>query len=142
MHARPKRIDAGAFLKPRRRYEESDNQRALIRWFGYAHRGLHVPDCRLLFSIPNGAVRPGVGAGILVAEGVRSGIPDLFLAVPQRGFGGLFIEMKAAKGVVQEEQKEMHSQLVAQKYAVMVCLSFEEARAAILAYLDLEAPSA
>lgn len=129
---------------------ESAEQRSLLRWWHMAHRGLGVPDARLLFHIPNGAYLGGgkLGAmrgGRLRAEGVVAGIPDLFLAVPRRvtaGNGtrgpcaGLFIEMKKTKGGrVSGEQCEVIELLRAQGYAVSIALGWEAAAQHIGNYL-------
>ena len=60
----------------------------------------------LLFAIPNGGARHIKTARELKAEGVRKGVPDLFLAYPHNGYSGLFIEMKKRYGGrVSPEQK-------------------------------------
>lgn len=118
------------------KHPESQIQQAVIRWFALAHRGLGIADPRLLMAIPNGGARNIVTATRLKAEGVRRGVPDLFLAHPTRWCAGLWIEMKAGKaGRVREEQKVMLSLLHSARYGVAVCRSFEEAVATIQDYV-------
>jgi hypothetical protein len=74
------------------RHEESKLQRACVSWFR-AQYPEHV-----LFSIPNGGSRNPREAAILKSEGVLPGAADLFLAFPNKGFMGLFIEMKYSTG--------------------------------------------
>ena len=70
------------------------------------------------------------------AEGVRAGVPDLFLAVPAFGYNGLFIELKKPKGGrVSDKQTEFISELSEQGYRVTVCHGFIEAKQAIENYL-------
>lgn len=133
---------------------ESAEQRALIHWWHMAHRGLGVPDPRLLFHIPNGAYLGGgkLGAmrgGRLRAEGMVKGVPDLFLAVPRevvaddRRFraSGLFIEMKRTKGGRESgDQAEVRRLLKDQGYIVTVCRGWVEASEFIGHYLGAKKP--
>jgi len=80
------------------------------------------------FAIPNGGDRhPAVGAK-LKAEGVRTGVPDLFLPIPRGPYHGLFIEMKRRKGgKLSSNQAEEINMLKASGYAVYVPEGWEEA---------------
>ena len=62
-----------------------------------------VPEISLMFAIPNGGSRGDsalsrqIRGNQLKAEGVKSGVPDIFL--PSRsgmGYSGLFVELKRA----------------------------------------------
>lgn len=110
---------------------EHQEQVLLIKWFDLQYRGRIV-----LFAIPNGGQRNLLVAKKMKAEGVRAGVPDLFLAVPNKDYAGLFIEMKKEKGgVVSEYQKIMLSRLEQAGYKCSVCKGFEEAKAEIEEYL-------
>jgi hypothetical protein len=88
-----------------------------------------------MFAIPNGGMR-NIGTAIkLKNEGVLAGVADLFLMLPNKTHHGLFIEMKAAKGKISNQQKYFLEQAQAQNYATCVCYSFDEAQAAINNYL-------
>lgn len=117
------------------RHEESKAQRSLITWWKLAHRGLGVPWEELLFSIPNEGKRGQIEGGRMKAMGLRPGAPDLMLAVPRGGYGGLFIELKTPSGRVSEEQKRFHSWLIGAGYWVKVARGWDQARAEIEAYL-------
>lgn len=82
---------------------------------------------RRTHAIPNGGGRSKREAGRLKAEGVRKGVPDIFCAIPQGSFHGLYIEMKSEDGRVSEEQDEWL--LVSRQlgYAGSVCRSSDEA---------------
>ena len=90
----------------------------------------------LLFAIPNGGARHIKTARELKAEGVRKGVPDLFLAYPHNGYSGLFIEMKKRYGGrVSPEQKAYIEALRGKGYKVEVCKGCDEAFNALTAYI-------
>ena len=71
----------------------------------------------------------------LKKEGVKAGVPDIFLAYPSKIYHGLFIEMKAEKGFIKAEQRAWIENLRAQKYDAVVCYNFEQAKEEILRYI-------
>lgn len=90
----------------------------------------------LLFAIPNGGKRYLKTALLLKEEGVKSGVPDIFCAMPKNGEHGLWIEMKRSRGgTVSKSQKLMREMLRAQNYRVVVANKAEKAFAALKAYL-------
>lgn len=116
--------------KARRNDAEHQEQKALIEWctaLGYPYT--------LLFAIPNGGGRSKAEAGKFKAEGVKSGVPDLFLPVARGSSHGLFIEMKARGGRLDVKQKVWQSELLEQGYCVETCWGWEEARQVIDTYL-------
>lgn len=114
---------------------EHTEQVALMQWWALACRAYGVPES-MLFAIPNGGRRDPVTGARLKAEGVRAGIPDLFLAVPMGGHGGLFIEMKKSHGGrVSEAQTVCIGQLERMGYRVAVCHGWERAREQIENFL-------
>lgn len=107
-----------------------------MKWWALACRGFGV-DERLLFAIPNGGERNVIVAARLKAEGVRSGVPDLFLAFSNGDFNGLFIEMKKQKGGrVSDSQKTYIELLQKRGYCAVVCNGWMEAKEEIERYLN------
>ena len=95
------------------------------------------PELRLLFHIPNGGSRGKVEAAHFKAEGVKAGVPDLFLPVARGPYHGLFIEMKRQKGgKVSDAQKAWISALIDQGYLAVVCYGWKDAAELIEDYLD------
>jgi hypothetical protein len=79
----------------------------------YPEHTIQVAICHYLdlikipyFAIPNGGKRPDRTGKRLVKEGMKSGVADLFLLIPNKIFNGLFIEVKSATGRQQESQKD------------------------------------
>ncbi len=114
---------------------EHQEQAALIKWWAFACKNFGIPESAL-FAIPNGGFRAMSVAIKLKAEGVRSGVPDLFLAYPTRNFCGLWIEMKKAKGgKASENQKSMMRMLNSYGYSVAICHGWTAAKKCIEDYL-------
>ena len=115
---------------------EHSEQCKVIEWFELFSRTRGIEPF-MLFAIPNGGARNAITGAMLKAEGVRPGIPDLFLAIPAFGFHGLFIEMKKRKtGVLSDAQKNFIYRLEDKGYCAVVCYGFDEAKREIEAYLD------
>lgn len=91
-----------------------------------------------LFAIPNGDLRHPRVAVRLKNEGVKAGVPDLFLAVARGGYHGLFIEMKKPGGRVSQKQREWHDRLRAAGYRVLVRYGHQEAIHALVVYFGDE----
>lgn len=122
---------------------ESEQQIMLFEW-AELMSVLH-PELKLLHAIPNGGKRHIATAVRLKKEGVKKGVPDVFLPVPKCESNkvcvilktGLYIEMKSKKGKLSESQQDWIERLRMQGYRVEVCCSFEEARDVILDYLGV-----
>lgn len=119
--------------KPRSQ-EESRAQRAVIVWWNNHHADFGLPAC-LLHSVPNGGFRSVVTASIMKAEGQRRGVFDIKLNVARSRFHGLWVEMKAEKGILSGEQNEFMDAVEKQGYCVSVCRSATQAIEKIIHYL-------
>ena len=96
------------------------------------------PELRLLFAIPNGGQRNKATAGRLKAEGVRAGVPDLFLPIARGGYHGLFIELKRAHRSNHQTpaQRVWMELLMAQGYHCVVAYGAAAALESIMNYLE------
>lgn len=93
------------------------------------------PQLSAMFAIPNGGSRHPAEAVNLKRQGVKKGVPDIFLAYPVPPYNGMFIELKRLKGgVVSEDQKVWMELLHSFGYHVVVCKGFEVARDEIIRY--------
>lgn len=81
----------------------------------------------LLHSSLNGVKLSKAQAGKALKQGMKKGVPDLFLPVKQGGFSGLYIEMKSAKGRISIEQSKFLKDVSDNGYAAFVCYSADDA---------------
>lgn len=113
---------------------EAQEQTALFQWAALMQG--RIPELALLHSVPNGGSRHPIEAVHLKQQGVRPGIPDIFLPCARGPFHGLYIEMKRRKGGrVSVDQQRMILALRAQRYKVEVCRGWDEAKNTICEYL-------
>ena len=93
---------------------------------------------RLAYSHLNG-MRSSIAEGAKAKRsGALPGIPDIFIPLMSRGFGGLYIELKTEKGRLSAIQNEMLSRLTQAGYMAVVCHGLDEAIAAVEEYLNLQ----
>jgi hypothetical protein len=110
---------------------EHFEQCLLVQWFRRKW-----PDVRI-FAIPNGGYRSRATAGRLKAEGVLSGVPDLFVPAWH-----LWVEMKRTKGgSLSAEQKDWIQYLESENYYCIVGKGAEDAKAKIKEFSKKELTS-
>lgn len=114
---------------------ESQEQQIVMRWAELQSRA--HPELQLLFHIPNEGLRHPATGRRMIAEGMKSGVPDLELPVPRGGYHGLFIEMKRQHGGrVSDDQRGWIACLKAQGYRAEVCKGADAAIEVIKEYLS------
>jgi len=126
---------------------ESSQQKALFAWA--ALNCGQYPALAYMFAIPNGGLRDIRTASTLKAEGVKSGVCDIFLPnpvfignSPEYRYCGCFIEMKLEKyrnrknGGCSDEQIDFIEWAASAGYYCKVCYSWTEARDTLIAYLE------
>ena len=128
-----KRADKGNPVKPKT--TEADEQKALMQWAKWQEG--RYPELKLLYHCPNGGTRNKLEAANLKRQGVKAGVPDLFLPVARNGKYGMFIEMKVGRNKCTDNQKKWIRNLLEQGYEVKVCYSCEEAIQVIKKYLNI-----
>ena len=112
---------------------EHAHQTALFIWA--AQNFDKYPQLRYMFAIPNGGQRHAAVAGKLKAEGVKAGVPDIFLPIPRKHWHGLFVELKIGKNEPSEAQHKWLAALDRKGYRAVWCIGLEQARDIILEYL-------
>lgn len=99
---------------------EAEEQCKLMAWAEYCVWAGVYPELALLFAIPNGGKRNAAEAAHLKRQGVKSGVPDLCLAVPRGQYHGLYIELKVGKNKPTDNQIGWLRLLKQHGYAVAV----------------------
>ena len=115
-------------IKPRTKRNaqpEAIEQAKVIAWARANER--NYPYLQLLHCSLNGVKMTKAQAGRAIAQGMLSGVPDLFLPVPKNGYHGLFIEMKYGSNKVTENQEKFLQNAANVGYAISVCYSANEA---------------
>ncbi|MEO7718147.1 MAG: VRR-NUC domain-containing protein [Capsulimonas sp.] len=131
----------------RKRQLEHAEQSAFFTQIERAIKDGHA-DYQWIFAIPNGtAATPRVGA-MMVAEGVRAGVPDIMIAWPRidpngRVWHGCYIEMKEPLngGKVSDKQRDWLSHLAHAGYKVAVCDTWRDAWVLTTTYMGWARPA-
>jgi len=124
---------------------EHGHQSALMVWASEQERLPGFEPLRWLHAIPNGGDRDRITAGRMKAEGVKSGVLDLFLPHARGGYFGLMIEMKKPEqiltngkkspaGTLSDNQKSYIKFVKAEGFAAVTCWTWEQARDVLLLY--------
>lgn len=111
-------------------------QMDLIKWTQQAGVRKAYPCLKLLYHIPNERICDPIQGKRLKLMGVKRGVPDLCLPVPNQGYAGLYIELKAPNGKIGEEQNWWICELEKRGYKAAVCYGFDSAVNTILKYLE------
>lgn len=105
------------------------------------------PSLKLMHAIPNGGARGNdsitnkIRGAMFKAEGVKKGVPDIFLPVPKLGYCGLYIEMKVAdksKAKISKEQLAFMNAVHDLGYCCEVCYGAEHAKEIICKWYEVE----
>ena len=113
---------------------EAQEQKALFEW-ARLQQGRY-PALALMYHIPNGGSRNPIEAHNLKEQGVKSGVPDICLPVPNLVNTALYIELKRRKGgKVSDHQRGWIAALNRVGNRAVVCKGWDEARDEILNYL-------
>ena len=114
---------------------EAEEQRALFEYASY-----HPILKDYLIAIPNGGKRTKVNGYNMKMQGLKSGVPDIFLAYPSKNYHGLWIELKRnVKNVrISKNQSDWILRLSSKNYAAVVCKGKDNAIDILTRYLNNE----
>lgn len=119
---------------------ESEIQQSCFRWFKLQYPKLAKEG--MLFHIANEGIRVGRQGGRAKREGIVRGVADICLAIPNHGYGALYIEMKRPKifdhKATYQSPEQKAWQAACEKYGnkYVVCHSVAEFKAIITRYLS------
>lgn len=89
-----------------------------------------------IHAIPNGGFRDAITAGKLKAEGVRSGVGDVFVPLGRKGWNGFYLEFKTPGGRQQDTQKAFEEYCSKVNYLYAISKSAEDALKKLKWYLS------
>ena len=94
------------------------------------------PCLEWIHAIPNGGARDQIVGKKLKDEGVKSGVLDIFLPVPNTKYHGLYIEFKAGRNTLSFEQIRFKAFVESQGYLVGVFYNEGKAFDFLVKYLE------
>lgn len=117
--------------------KEAQEQIAVMDWCRWQEN--HYPELKMIFHIVNEGKRSTRVGLELQKMGMKKGIPDICLPIPNKRYHGLWIELKADKTKnATKEQKEWIEKLNDRKYKAVVAYGAEEAIDIIKKYLNIK----
>lgn len=119
--------------KKKRSNPEDALQRQCITWFR-AQYGRYAGRC---WHSPNGGFRNVIEAKKLKDMGVLSGVSDIILTIPRGQWHGAFIELKAGKNTLSENQERFLKEHE-KDYYTAVCYSLNEFMQTVNNYLTIK----
>lgn len=117
---------------------EAAHQSAFMCWCN------QQSDTRLkrAFHVPNGGTRNKAEASRLKSQGVKAGVPDVFIPIPCGQYHGLWIEFKKPglenrkNGGLRDDQVEYRDYLLSQNFGYFVAYSYLQAIDVVVQYLS------
>lgn len=112
---------------------EDEEQADLVNWLDIEH-----PEIKY-FAVPNGSYKSPKAANKFKATGLKAGVPDIVYPEPRGWYHGYYQELKRIKGsdLHNLDQLLWHELLRGKGYCVDVVKGAEEAKLALMAYLNL-----
>ena len=118
--------------------DESGHQEAIFSWCDYNRN--RYPELALLYHVPNGGKRDAATARALKRQGVKAGIPDLVLPVSRCGYHGLYVELKAPGGTLEQSQIDYLQNVENEGYLALVCVGWRAATQTLALYMEHKEP--
>jgi len=116
--------------KKHNKHPESDICINLCLWFNY-----NYPEHKKRYlRLEVGGNRTKITQSILKAEGNKAGVADLFIAIPNKNGGGLWLEVKTKTGRLSDKQKIFHNEMK-DDYTCVTAYGYNECKDAIYQYM-------
>ena len=118
--------------------DEEEEQKRVAAWLDKLITALATRKIRY-YAVPNGGLRNKITGKRLKEMGVKSGVPDIAVCVPNQRYAGLYVEMKRESGGrLSESQKEWLRDLADLGYKAISCAVADAAKKAIVEYLGID----
>lgn len=114
--------------------DEGAHQETIMQWCALQKN--RYPELDLLYHVPNGGRRDKATAMAMKRQGVKAGVSDLVLPVARKNYHGLYLELKAPGGCLEQSQKDFLQKVEQQGYLGIVCVGWTAAVDALKEYLD------
>jgi hypothetical protein len=105
------------------------------RFFAIIRKLAH-PAVQWTFAVPNGFLETSSKRIRAWREGMQSGVWDVFVPYPSKGFHGLFIEFKSPTGTLSDHQKAFCNTVGPRGYKMEVVRSYKQALFVLQDYLS------
>lgn len=113
---------------------EKEIQREVFKWVILSYK--EYPQLRMMFSTQNGLKSNGFSVNQAKLTGLKNGVPDIILPVPNVHYHSLWIELKKIDGKVTSEQKEYISLLNQYGNYATACWGYDQTIDTITKYLN------
>ena len=97
----------------------------------------NIPQLELYHHIPNGGRRDKKTAARLMGQGVKAGVPDVFVPAPSNGYHGIYIELKVDGNYANEAQNNFLCEVQKQGYFACICYGWQAAAEVIKRYFTV-----
>lgn len=101
-------MDIYKLKKAKRKNKNPESEVCVALWDWFQLQYKNYKDRYLRFEVKQSSK---INQVILKREGNKAGTSDIFLAVPQAGFCGLWLEVKADKGRLSDNQKSFQAEM-------------------------------
>jgi hypothetical protein len=116
---------------------EHAEQTAYFQWLSIQSKIPGYEELELAFATPNAAKRSYKLAAHMKAEGMKKGVPDVFLPIPRNSYHGLWLEFKVMGRKPNKDQLWWKERLLKQGYAWACPQGFEPAKEITMQYMAL-----
>ena len=123
-------------VKPERKLSEDQEHALVMDWA----RLVKIEGGRLsefMHHSPNGGKRDAREGAKFKRMGTLAGFPDFQILIARKGYHGLFVELKAKKGIVSDAQKAIAARLNGQGYLCTTAYGFDAVKRIVSDYLEL-----
>jgi len=108
-------------------------QSMFFTWLYYKHPNIWD----VTFSIPNGAVLKSKWEAIkLLKSGLKPGVFDVFVSLPNKYYHGLYLEFKVNKNTLTPNQIKFSGSVQPMGYACYIVHSIDEAEKVLEGYIN------